>query len=268
MPLANINNLNLYYESVGQGDAIVFLHGFTGSSKDWRHQMAVVKDRFQGIGLDLRGHGQSQAPNTEDGYSIYLNCDDVRGLLAHLGIDRCCLVGHSMGGFTALQFAMENPEMLWGLVLVDTSSGEWDTAPGYAELRAKLDELARSEGLEAAFEYDAQNNPARIERFEKEPEQREISRAKTLNTAVDAYIYAPRSFRKWQSVTDRLGDITVPTIIFRGEFDAGFIKASDILKERIPGSELVVVPDAYHNPHEEAPDVFNDRFMAFLSRVK
>ena len=265
MPLIKINELNFYYETVGKGEAIVFLHGFTGSNTDWRYQMEAIQDRFQGTALDLRGHGQSEAPGSEDAYSIYLNCDDVRGLLAQLGVNRCCLVGHSMGGFTALQFAMESPEMLWGLVLVDTSSGEWDTAPDYAELRAKLDELARSEGLEAAFEYDAVNNPARIERFKKEPEQREIARKKTLNTAVDAYIYVPRSFGKWESVTKRLGEIKVPTLIFRGEFDAGFIKPSDMLKEGIAGSELVVVPGAYHNPHEEVPEIFNEHFMKFLS---
>ena len=207
MPLIKINQLNLYYESVGQGEAIVFLHGYTGSNRDWRHQMAAIQSRYRGIALDLRGHGKSEAPGREGDYSIYLNCEDVRGLLAALGIQRCCLVGHSMGGFTALQFALENPEMLWGLVLVDTSSGEWDTVPGYAELREKLDELASTQGLEAAFAYDARNNPVRIERFKKQPEQEEIARAKTLNTSVNGYIYAPRSFRKWRPVTEKLNEI-------------------------------------------------------------
>ncbi|MBN1381300.1 MAG: alpha/beta fold hydrolase [Deltaproteobacteria bacterium] len=268
MTRININQVNLNYESAGQGDAIVFLHGFTGSHEDWRYQMAAVKDRFWGIALDLRGHGKSDAPTGEDDYSIYLNCEDVRGLLKELGISRCCLVGHSMGGFTAVQFAIDHPDMLWGLVLVDTSSGEWDTVPGYAELRAKLDDLARTQGLEAAFAYDAENNPVRIERFKVQPEQREISRRKTLSTAVDAYIYVPRSFGKWQSVTARLGEIKVPTIIFRGENDAGFVRPSDVMKEGIAGSELVVVPDAYHNPHEENQDYFNDYFLKFLSRIR
>jgi pimeloyl-ACP methyl ester carboxylesterase len=173
-----------------------------------------------------------------------------------------------MGGFTALQFAMENPEMLWGLVLVDTSSGEWDTVPGYAELRTKMDELARTKGLDAAFDYDAKNNPARMERFKKQPEQEEIARRKTLNTAVDAYVYVPRSFGKWQPVTGRLGEIKIPSIIFRGEHDAGFVRPCDILKSSIPGSTLVVVPGAYHNPHEESPEFFNDHFKAFLADIK
>ena len=123
-------------------------------------------------------------------------------------------------------------------------------------------------GLEAAFAYDAENNPARIERFKTQPEQKEIARTKTLNTAVDAYIYVPRTFRTWQPVTEKLGEIKVPTIIFRGEHDAGFIKASDILKEGIAGSELVVVPRAYHNPHEEAYEDFNTHFMRFLSGIR
>ncbi|MBN1664545.1 MAG: alpha/beta fold hydrolase [Deltaproteobacteria bacterium] len=267
MATMRINNVNLHYETAGQGSTIIFLHGFTGSHQDWRYQTAAIEDRYRAIALDLRGHGQSEAPTSEAEYSIYLNCADVLGLLDGLGIDRCCLVGHSMGGFTALQFALDHPDRLWGLVLVDTSSGEWDTVPGYAELRAKLDELARTEGIEAAFEYDAANNPMRIERFKIQPEQREIARKKTLGTAVDAYIYVPRSFGKWQSVTGRLGEIKVPTIIFRGENDAGFVRPSDILKEKIGNAELIVVPGTYHNPHEENSEYFNNHLMQFLKRV-
>jgi pimeloyl-ACP methyl ester carboxylesterase len=173
-----------------------------------------------------------------------------------------------MGGFTALQFVLDHPELVSGLVLVDTSSGEWDVIPGYAELRAKLDELARTEGLEAAFAYDAANNPVRVQRFQKQPEQYEIARRKTINTSVNGYIYVPRTFGKWLSVTSRLSEIKVPTIIFRGEDDLGFVKASNILKEFIKGAELVVVPKAYHNPHEEAPGFFNEYFSKFLSGLK
>lgn len=268
MTLVKLNQVKLNYEAVGKEKAVIFLHGFTGSGLDWANQMKAIKDNYRGITLDFRGHGKSEAPTEEKDYSIYLNCEDVYRLLNHLGISRCCLVGHSMGGFTALQFALDHPEMVRGLVLVDTSSGEWDVVPGYAELRAKLDELARSKGLEAAFAYDAANNPIRIQRFQKQPEQREIARQKTINTSVDGYIYVPRSFGKWQPVTQRLGEIKVQTIIFRGEEDLGFERASLILKESIKGAELVIVPGAYHNPHEESPAFFNETFLKFLSEIK
>ncbi len=268
MPLAQINQVNLYYETVGKGEAVLFLHGFTGSGQDWVNQMKAIQNTYQAIALEFRGHGKSEAPAEEKDYSIYLNSEDVYHLLHHLGIDRCCLVGHSMGGFTALQFTLDHPDMVRGLVLVDTSSGEWDVIPGYAELRAKLDELARTQGLEAAFAYDADNNPVRIQRFNKQPEQREIARRKTTSTSINGYIYVPRSFGKWQSVTSRLGEIKVPTIIFRGEEDLGFVKASNVLKESIKGAELVIVPEAYHNPHEEAPGFFNEKFLTFLTTLK
>lgn len=268
MPTINVNNADIYYEETGQGEAIVFLHGYTGSGRDWTNQIPVVSPRYRAIAVDCRGHGGSSAPTSEEEYSIKISSEDVYALLGELGIERCCLVGHSMGGFTALQFALDHPELVRALVLVDTSSGEFERAPGFAELRARLDELARSEGMEAAFEYDAANNPARIERFQKHPELREVTRRKMLNTSVDGYVCVARSFGKWEPVTGRLGEIGMPILIFRGDEDGPFLKPSRILRDSIPNAKLVTVPGVGHSPHEEAPDVFNEALMEFLGKVK
>ena len=168
----------------------------------------------------------------------------------------------------ALQFVLDHPEMVKALVLVDTSSGDWDVVPGYAELRAKLDEIARAEGTEAALEYDCANNPARIERFTKHPELKEVARQRVKNTSVDGYIYVARSFGKWAPVTDRLNEINVPTLIFWGDEDAPFKRPSRMLNDSIKGSELITAHGAGHSPHEEAPDFFNDILSSFLSEVK
>jgi pimeloyl-ACP methyl ester carboxylesterase len=268
MPILKVNNVDIYYEQSGEGEAIVFLHGYTGSSRDWANQIPLVLKNFTTIAVDHRGHGQSEAPVAEDDYSIDIFSEDVYALLRELGIDRCCLVGHSMGGFMALQFVLDHPEMVKALVLVDTSSGEWELVPGYAELRAKLDEIARNEGMEAAFEYDAANNPGRIERFTKHPELREVARQRVMNTSVDGYIYIARSFRKWKPVTGRLKEIEVPTLIFWGDEDAPFEKPSKILKDSIRGAELITVNGAGHSPHEEAADLFNEVFSSFLAKLK
>ena len=214
MPIANINGVNLNYEIAGQGKAIVFLHGYTGSTQDWANQMPVLSQKYKVVALDLRGHGKSEAPSSEEEYSVQIFADDVLGLLRILDIKKCCLVGHSLGGFIALQFALEYPGMLAALVLVDTSSGEFVRIPNYAELRQKLDELARSQGMEAAFKYDAANNPQRIERFQKHPELREVTRQRMLMTSVDGYIYTSKAVGKWQPRTSRLSEITVPTLIY------------------------------------------------------
>ncbi|MBW2085777.1 MAG: alpha/beta hydrolase [Deltaproteobacteria bacterium] len=268
MTLLKVNKVNLNYEQIGEGEAVVFLHGYTGSVEDWQNQIPVVSQKYKAIAVDHRGHGKSEALTSEEDYSVKIFSEDVNALLNALGIDRCCLVGHSMGGFMSLQFVLDHPEAVKALVLVDTSSGSWDLPPGYAKLRAKLDELARNEGLEAAFEYDAANNPMRIERFQKHPELREISRQKVLNTSVDGYIYVARTFRKWPPVTDRLNEIKAPTLVFWGEEDTAFTEASQVLKGNISQAELVTVPGVGHSPHEEAPEVFNEALMNFLSQIR
>jgi pimeloyl-ACP methyl ester carboxylesterase len=268
MPILSANRTDIYYEETGAGEAVVFLHGYTGSGRDWTSQVAAVSPEYRAITMDCRGHGRSGAPTAEDDYSIKIFSEDVHALLDELEIEKCCLVGHSMGGFMALQFVLDHPDRVQALVLVDTSSGEFERAPGFAELRTKLDELARSEGMEAAFEYDSAHNPMRIERYKKHPEQKEISRRKMLDTSVDGYIYVARSFGKWEPVTRRLGEIDVPVLIFWGDEDAPFLKPSQILKDSIPNAELVTVPGVGHSPHEEAPDFFNENLMPFLSKIE
>ncbi|MFC2005379.1 alpha/beta fold hydrolase [Chloroflexota bacterium] len=267
MTIANINGVDLNYEITGQGEAVVFLHGMTGSTQDWVNQMSVLSPKYKAIARDMRGHGKSAAPPSQEQYSIQIFADDVLGLLRMLDINKCCLVGHSIGGFIALQFALEHQDMLAALVLVDTSSGQFARDPNYANLRQKLDEVARSQGMEAAFEYDAANNPMRIERLKKHPELREVTLQKMLMTSVDGYIYCSGAIGKWAPITARLSEIKVPALIFRGEEDLAFVEAVQVLKDRIADSELVTVQDVGHNPHEEAPDVFNEALLKFLGRI-
>ena len=267
MPIANINGADLNYEVTGQGEAVVFIHGYTGSNQDWANQIPVLLPKYRLVALDLRGHGKSAAPSREEDYSIKIFAEDVFGLLGMLNIKKCCLVGHSLGGFIALQFALEHQDMLAALVLVGTSSGPLAMAPGYAQLRQKLSELARSQGMEAAFEYDAANNPQRIERFQKHPELREVTRRKMLMTSVDGYVYIANAMGKREPVTSRLSEIKVPTLIYRGEEDLPFADAVQTLKKGIADSELVTVNGVGHSPHEEAPEVFNGALLRFLDRI-
>ena len=268
MPIAKVNGVDLNYEVSGRGPAVVFLHGYTGSAQDWANQIAALSSQYQVIAVDHRGHGKSTAPSREEDYSVRILADDVFHLMGMLDIKKCCLGGHSLGGFAALQFAIEHQDMLSGLVLVDTSSGQFSRDPNYAQLRQKLDQLARTQGMEAAFEYDAANNPMRIERFQKHPEQREIARQRVLQTSVDGYIYLSRAISKWEPLTERLSEIKVPTLIFWGDEDLPFEAPSRIMKEKISGSELVTISGVGHNPHEEAPNAFNEALLKFLARIK
>jgi len=268
MPIANINGMNLNYELAGKGPAVVFLHGGNGNARDWANQVPVLSTKYKVIALDIRGHGKSEGPKSEAEYSIPIITEDVLELLNLLGIKKCCLAGHSFGGFVSLQFAVTHQDRLSGLVLVDTSSGPYgggDTKTG--QLTKKLVELAISQGMEAAFEYDARHNPERTEKFKIHPELREEARQTMLTMSVNAYIWGSRTVAKWQPVTPRLSEIKVPTMIFWGEDDIRFATAVKILETGIAGSILTKVKGVGHSPHQDAPDIFNRNLLKFLERV-
>jgi pimeloyl-ACP methyl ester carboxylesterase len=268
MPTADVNGVKLSYEVTGQGEAVVFVHGYTGSTEDWANQTKVLTPGYKVVTFDLRGHGKSQAPEREEGYSIPLFAEDVFALLGKLNIDKCCLVGHSLGGFIALEFAISHREMLAGLVLVDTSSGAFTRDPAYAELRKTLDEIACNDGMAAAFEYDAGHNPTRIERFQRHPGLKETALQKMVMTSVEGYCFAAKATAKWEPVTPHLPEIKVPTLIFWGDEDLAFAEPVQVLKQDIPNSELVMVQNVGHSPHEEAPDVFNEALLKFLGKLE
>jgi pimeloyl-ACP methyl ester carboxylesterase len=267
MSIAELDGIDLYYETRGEGFPVVFAHGYTGSHADWVSPMSALSGRFRVLAMDHRGHGRSQAPSSASDYSVAIMAEDVHRLLGQLGIDTCCLVGHSMGGFMALQLALDHPTAVSALVLVDTSSGEFERIPDYEELRARLDELARSQGMEAAFEYNAEHNAWVRERFERHPELREISRQKMLQTSVDGYVHCAQAIANWTPVTGRLHEIRVPTLIFLGDEDTPFVRPSQILKEAIAGARLEVIAGSGHSPHEEVPEAFNRALIEFLEEI-
>ena len=266
MPKMSVNEVNLHYEVSGAGPSVVLCHGYSGSHQDWMYQIPVLSQHYQAIAIDTRGHGSSDAPSSPDAYSIPIFASDVYTLLDHLGITKCCFIGHSMGGFTGLQLAVDYPQFFTSLVLVDASSVPV-IIPGQAELRAKLDEIARRDGTEAAFEYNAQHNPVVQKRFEKYPKLREVARRKTRDTSVDGYIYSWQAISQWLGVTARLGEISAPTLVIVGEEDVAFHQPTEVLAKAIPNARRYVVPQATHYPHEENPQAFNELLITFLTEV-
>jgi len=266
MPIADVNGVKLNYEIAGQGNAVVCLHGYSGSSQDWGNQIAALSPTHKVIAWDERGHGKSAAPGREEDYTIEIFADDVFGLLNVLGIEKCCLAGHSLGGAIALQFALDHQEMLSGLVLVDTSS-KFPMPLAMFEMRKKMNEIARSQGIEAAFEFEVASDPQRSEFFQEYPDEKEKERQRVLSVSVDGFIYTWKSIERQKPLNHRLSEINVPTLIYLGEEDIGLADEIQVLNKGIANSELVTVKGAGHSPHYEAPDVFNEALLRFLDRI-
>ena len=130
---ATMNGFEMAFADQGQGLAVVLIHGYPLQRAIWAPQVEALQTRFRVITPDLRGFGESQV--TAGPYTMEMLADDVHALLQARGIRTAVIGGHSMGGYVALALARRHPEMLRGLILVNTRAGA-DSAEGKANRQA------------------------------------------------------------------------------------------------------------------------------------
>jgi len=142
MPHAQLSQVRLHYYERGHGpETVVLVHGFQMSGRVWQLvQQALPEDRYRTIAPDLRGAGETDAPEHEASYGIDLFAADVHELVAQLGLRDFTLVGHSMGGATVARFAVDHPALLKGLVLLDPTDPDGRQAGSPEEMERLIDE--------------------------------------------------------------------------------------------------------------------------------
>ena len=264
MPKAGINGIEIHYRDNGEGFPLLLIHGFTGNLRNWVLQAPVLTRGFRMVSLDLRGHGHSEKPTRPEDYSLELMAEDVWGLLQHLAIDGCYLIGHSMGGMVAQHLALAHPEPVRALVLVDTAAEVTSTMR--TQEGARLVEIARDQGMEAVFEEQLRINPM-ADQIRGQPQLLGLWRQQFLLTSREAYIYCARAIVRRKPLLDKLHAIEVPTLIICGENDDPMVEASRRMHERIAGSELVIIHGAGHTPQFERAPEFNRVLSEFIARV-
>src|SRR5260221_506188 len=118
MPIIAANQINLYYEVSGAGQPVVLIHGLGSSTRDWEAQVPELAEDYQVITFDLRGHGQSDKPAGP--YQMSQYGDDLAGLMGALGVASAHIVGISLGGCVALQFALDYPAQVRSVTVVNS----------------------------------------------------------------------------------------------------------------------------------------------------
>jgi pimeloyl-ACP methyl ester carboxylesterase len=262
MPHVRVGEVELYYELADCTEPwhsgpppIVLLHGLGTDRRIWLYQVPELCGRVPTILIDLRGHGRSSAPAGE--WSIADMAHDVVRLLRHLGAERVHLLGLSMGGMVAQQFALDYPYATASLLLASTVPG----TPADAEDVKKealqfieshsMDEVAKAR-ITAAFS-DAVDPVMRLHLIE----------TVALNRK-SAYEQAARAVFNF-SITPRLEEIGVPTLVIAGAEERTFPLAwVEDLAQRIRGARLVTIPGAAHLCNMERPREFNRAVLDFL----
>ncbi|PZE20434.1 alpha/beta fold hydrolase [Paenibacillus xerothermodurans] len=142
------NGARLAYKAHGEGQAVVLLHGFCGSSAYWEQVLPLLPDNYRFIAPDLRGHGESASPEGE--YTMEAFAGDLAELLQQLRIERAIVLGHSLGGYATLAFAERHPELLAAFGLIhSTAFPDSDEAK---EGRLKGMDTIREKGISAFVE--------------------------------------------------------------------------------------------------------------------
>jgi pimeloyl-ACP methyl ester carboxylesterase len=266
------------FRLAGSGPVLLLLHGIGDSSRTWLHVFSTLARRFTVIAPDLLGHGGSDKPRAD--YAAAAYACGMRDLLAVLDIDRATVVGHSLGGGVAMQFAYQFPERCERLVLVGTGGIaravhpilRWAAAPGaelvlplltappaqqLTRMISPLLRLAGGFGLGSDLHYV-------LERYH----------ALAESSAQRAFL------RTLRSVVDRRGQVVtmldrcyltegMPTLLVWGEHDRVIpVRHAHLAHAAMPGSRLEIFADAGHFPHQADPARFVELLTDFIEHTE
>jgi len=273
MPYAKTpDNLRLYYEEVGAGSPIVFLHEFASDHRGWEPQLREFGKRYRCIAYSARGYSPSDVPADKAAYSYRHVMRDCLAMLDHLALDRAHLIGLSMGGYTALQVALNHPDRVRSLVLAGTGSGSerWYTEEFHRHSRELGDQFEREGAASVAASYG--QGPSRLPFLVKDP--RGFAEFSARLAEHDAQGSANTS-RGFQGARPSLYDfeaeirkLSVPALIVVGDEDERCIEPSLFLKDALAASGLVMLAKTGHVVNLEEPDLFNAMVGDFLTRVE
>jgi len=251
----------LYYEVAGKGDWIVLVHDGNLHSVTWDEQFPVFAKSYKVVRYDRRGYGKSSYPDKP-----YSNIEDLAEVFKQLKIDKAILMGMSAGGELVLDFTLEHPDKVSGLVLV----GAVVSGFGYSEHMntrgGRLNDEILSDPAKLA-DYMFHRDPYTI--YEGNPEARKRGYAYLMgslqNYRMDKYAFLKGPKR---AALPNLKEIKVPALIIVGEFDVPDCHAhAGAIEAGIAGSKRVIVSKAAHIVPLEQPAVFNDLAMAFVHEI-
>jgi pimeloyl-ACP methyl ester carboxylesterase len=263
-----------------RGELVVLLHGFPQSSYEWRHQIPALAGRYRVVAPDLRGYGESSKPTGISAYRSTVLADDIVGLIRAFGADRAHVVGHDWGGAIALTLALEHPEVLGRLVVINCPH----PAAMARALRSDPRQLARSwyvfafqlrwlperqltrpGAISSALRRSARD-PGAFAEADLAEYERAFARPHVARAALAYYRAAFRDRIRGRGVgTGRR--IEAPTLVIWGEEDLALGKGLTFGMERYFSGPFAIryVPGCGHWVPEERPAQTSEWLLEFFN---
>ena len=251
-------------EYVEQGNAkgipVIFLHGITDSWHSFENVLPLLPANIHAFAISQRGHGDSEKP--ANGFLPKDFADDVAAFITEKKLGRVIIVGHSMGGFNAQQFAVLHPKLIKGLVIIDSDPSFTDN-PGMPEFHQQVMELSGPMDKKFMDEFQKATLAKPID-----PVYYETVVAEGMKVPVRVF-QAALTGMMGADLTKEIRKITVPTLVFWGDQDSFCLrKDQDEILKNIKGSRLIVYKGTGHALHWEQPEKFSKDFVSFVNGVK
>ncbi|MED7819464.1 MULTISPECIES: alpha/beta fold hydrolase [unclassified Francisella] len=264
MALIKKNGTEIFYSVVGQGSPLIMLPGLTGDQTMWGNIVLELQKHYQVILIDNRGAGRSQV--TQAPFSISDMANDVMNVIEELKLKKTSILGHSMGGYVAQEFAIQYPEKLDKLILMSTRCKASPLSTIQSEIAfhlidSKIDPIVLiKNSMTWCFGETFMSNEKNVTDY--------IERS--LNRQYPAHlegfkhqVLAINSFEN-----NNLEKIQAPTLIINGEEDRiAPIPYSDYMKKHIPNAQQVILKNVGHMPHIEDCDQVVQQINKFLKLI-
>lgn len=263
----DVNGARLAYQDVGTGHPFILIHAGIADMRMWDDQVPVLARRYRVIRYDQRGFGLSSMP--AEPFSARA---DLYGIMRALRIARAYVLGVSVGGRLAIDFTLEHPEMVDGLVAVAPGLSGFPWSDDDAQFNAEIEEAVRAGDVERANDIEVHmwvdgpnRTPAQVK-----PAIRERVRA------MNAGAWARSAARECATeqpldppAMGRLGEIRVPALAIVGDEDfPDMRRTADALATQVPGARQVVMHGTAHVPNLERADEFNQTVLEFLDTIE
>ena len=271
------DNVKLFYESIGKGEPIIFVHEFAGDYRSWEPQINYLSRYYQCISFCARGYPPSEVPESESSYSQERAWRDILSVMDNLKIEKAHIVGLSMGGFATLHLGINAQDRVLSLVIAGCGYGaipvdktSFNKEADFSNISLDSAKIILNEGMDK-FGSEYALGPSRVQFQNKDPKGWQLFNDQLIkhdpvgsaNTLLGVQNKRPNLY----TLEEEIRGITCPTLIINGDEDDMCLEVGLYLKRTIKTAGLLIVPKTGHTINLEEPDLFNNHLFKFFTAV-